>query len=553
MFMRNIYRKSIKKLEMLRFGRCSIFNQIRNNSKRFSHSSPQYSGIQAVDKETKYDCIIVGGGHNGLVCSAYLARAGKKVLVLEKRHLIGGCAVTEELNEGFKYSRASYLFSLFRPKIIKDLELKRHGLELLPRNPSSFTPMLNGKSLCLGSNKDENYKEISQFSERDAKEYENYENWLHRLVQVIHPYLDSAPFDPSFTSTKWWEQIPPLLQSSVELVKLGREIPSFYELLTAPSSKILNKWFDSEPLKATLATDAVIGAMISPHDPGSGYVLFHHIMGNADENLPGSWLYVKGGMGELSNSIARSSIEFGTQIRCLTNVSNILIENGKSCGVILEDGSIISSDKVICNTPIHTTFNYLIDDNNKNLLPDYFQRHVKNLHYQSPVCKINLSLDHLPCFTSRPSEFNVPAPHHQATIHFNCESMENIHSAYMDTYANNIPSKNPIIEMTIPSVLDSTLAPPGKHVASLFCQYVPYAPNGQPWTENTKRDFARSVFKVIESYAPGFIDSILHVDILTPPDLESVFGLTGGHICHHSMGLDQVRLFYFFFFIFICF
>lgn len=502
-----------------------------------SIAKPLYEqGIQENDKETSYDAIIIGAGHNGLVCSAYLAKEGKKVLVLERRHLVGGAAVTEELNEGFKYSRASYLFSLFRPVIIEDLELKKHGLRLYKRNPNAFTPLLDGRYLLLGSDAEANKREISKFSERDAEQFEKYEEWLNRLVKIINPYLDAPPFDPSFSSKQWWTQIPPLVSLFKEAAKIAKDIPSFYELLTAPASKILNRWFDSEPLKATLATDAVIGAMASPEVPGSGYVLFHHIMGGVD-GVSGAWAYVEGGMGGLSECIARSAVSHGVQIRCSTPVQEILVEGGTAYGVKLEDGTLIQADKIISNAAVHTTFQNLLK---KEDVPDDFLRHVKGLDFKSPVCKINISLDRLPNFTCLPTENGEAGPHHQATIHLGTERCEQIHQAYIDAVTHNIPSKNPMIEMTIPSVLDPTLAPPGKHVASLFCQYAPYAPNGNPWTEESRRDFAKSVFKTIEQYAPGFCDSILHVDILTPQDLEEVFGLPGGNIFHHSMSPDQV-------------
>lgn len=504
--------------------------RLRSNSLLYSQ------GLKDFDKNESYDAIIIGGGHNGLVCSAYLAKEGKKVLVLERRHVIGGAAVTEELYEGHKYSRASYLFSLFRPIIIEDLELKKHGLKLYKRNPNAFTPMLDGRYLLLGSDSESNKKEISKFSERDAEQFEKYEEWLNRLVKIINPYLDAPPFDPSFSSKNWWSQIPPLYTLTKEVVKIAKDIPSFYELLTAPASKILHRWFDSEPLKATLATDAVIGAMMSPEVPGSGYVLFHHIMGGVDGS-PGAWAYVEGGMGGLSECVAKAAVEHGVQIRCSTPVEQIMVNNGSAYGVKLEDGTILQANQIISNAPIQTTFGKLLKENH---VPENFTRHIKGLDYQSPVCKINISLDRLPNFTCLPTENGEAGLHHQATIHLGVERCEQIHESYIDASINNIPSRNPMVEMTIPSVLDPTLAPKGHHVASLFCQYAPYAPKGKPWTEETRREFAKSVFKTIEQYAPGFSESILHVDILTPQDLEEVFGLPGGNIFHHSMSLDQI-------------
>ena len=487
---------------------------------------------------SSYDTIIVGGGHNGLVSAAYLGKAGKKVLVLEKRNIIGGAAVTEELFPSFKYSRGSYVFSLFRPTIVEELELKRHGLKLFKRNPSSFTPLLDGRYLLLGSDMENNRKEIAKFSKKDAEKYEEYDEWLQKLVKVLNPYLDAPPLEitSNFKSIK--SQIPTVYKLTKELLSLGKDIPALYELMTAPASKILDRWFESEPLKATLATDAVVGAMTSPQIPGSGYVLFHHIMGEA-EGVPGSWAYVKGGMGALSECIAKSAIEHGAEIRTSITVDEIVIENDKAVGVKLQNGDIIRSKTVISNTSPQITFLKLLR-NNHQLLPKEFLSHFNSLQCQSPVCKINVSLDRLPNFNSFPG----PGPHHQTTIHMGSETSEDLHQAYIDAAVHKIPSNNPMIEMTIPSVLDNTLAPPGKHVASLFCQFIPYSPKGYEWNDETRKQLAHKIFSIVDQYAPGFSSSVLHADILTPPDLERVFGLHCGNISHISMTLDQVNIFF---------
>lgn len=518
------------------------YKQGRNlmvNSRKYIHQDALKSN---------YDVIIIGAGHNGLVSAAYLQRSGLKVCVLEKRHVIGGAAVTEEIVPGFKFSRASYLLSLLRPQIYKDLELKKYGLKVFLRDPSAYTPLLHpgglnqkAASLTLGRDPNENKKQIGQFSKNDAEKFEEYENQLSRIVDALEPLIDNPPLHFETIDkggignlVKSWPSLK-TLGRSVKL--LGKDKTDFYELLTAPASKVLDKWFESEPLKACLATDAVIGAMTSPYLPGSGYVLLHHVMGEL-EGVKGAWGYVQGGMGAVSQAIADCATDYGAEIFTDELVEKILVHDGKVMGVKLSDGKEIVAKAVLSNATPKVTY---IDLLPKGSLQDDLVNEIKQIDYTSPVTKINVAVKELPNFSADPNNHpNVPMPHHRCTIHLNCEKTQSIHEAFLDAQQGR-PSSSPIIEMTIPSSLDPTLAPPGCHVVLLFTQYTPYELKGDLcWDQITKLKYANTVFDDIEKYAPRFKASIVGFDLLTPPDIEETFGLTGGNIFHGAMGLDQL-------------
>ncbi|XP_018417950.1 PREDICTED: pyridine nucleotide-disulfide oxidoreductase domain-containing protein 2 [Nanorana parkeri] len=513
----------------------------------------RYLGLRAYSKiaaqlKVEYDAVIIGGGHNGLVAAAYLQKSGLSAVVLERRHVIGGAAVTEEIIPGFKFSRASYLLSLLRPQIYKDLELKKHGLKIYFRDPHSFTPMLENvkgqppRSLLLGLDMVKNQQQIAQFSKKDAEAYPKYEHFMNRLVSAIDPLLDAPPVDTAAITqgslaqrVKSLKTLQPLMKAGITL---GSQIPKYYEVLTGPISKILDQWFESEPLKCTLATDAVIGAMASPSTPGSGYVLLHHVMGEL-EGKKGSWGYVEGGMGMVSSAIAKAAVEAGAEIYTEKVVEQILVDdNGKAYGVLLQDGTEVHSRLVLSNASPHHTFLKLTP---QEQLPEDFITMISQFDAKSPVTKINVAVDRLPNFLCIPNTSDgKPLPHHQCSIHLNSEHMKLLDEAHEDA-CRGIPSSRPMIELCIPSSLDPTLAPPGCHVISIFSQYTPYTlAGGQQWDDEEINKYADNVFDWIEKYAPGFKSSVIGRDVLTPPDLERIFGLPGGNIFHGSMSLDQL-------------
>uniref|UniRef100_A0A452VCD3 Pyridine nucleotide-disulfide oxidoreductase domain-containing protein 2 n=1 Tax=Ursus maritimus TaxID=29073 RepID=A0A452VCD3_URSMA len=488
----------------------------------------------------EYDAVVIGAGHNGLVAAAYLQRLGVNTAVFERRPVIGGAAVTEEIIPGFKFSRASYLLSLLRPQIYTDLELKKHGLKLHLRNPYSFTPMLEEgmgskvpRSLLLGTDMAENQKQIA---------FPKYEAFMNRLALAIDPLLDAAPVDlAAFQRGSLLQRLQalstlkPVLQAGRVL---GAQLPQYYQVLTAPITKVLDQWFESEPLKATLATDAVIGAMTSPHTPGSGYVLLHHVMGGL-EGVQGAWGCVWGGMGALSDAISSSATAHGASVFTEKTAAAVLVSNeGRVQGVVLQDGSEVRSKVVLSNASPQATFLKLTP---QEWLPKEFVEKISQLDTKSPATKINVAVDRLPDFLAAPNApGGQPLPHHQCSIHLNCEDTLLLHQAFEDAM-EGLPSHRPMIELCIPSSLDPTLAPPGCHVVSLFTQYTPYTlAGGKVWDEQERSTYADRVFDCIEAYAPGFKGSVVGRDILTPPDLERIFGLPGGvsirlGVLHHIL------------------
>jgi len=476
----------------------------------------------------RYDVIIIGAGHNGLVTAAYLGRAGRRLLVLERREHVGGACVTEELWPGFKVSTAAYVTSLLRPEIIRDLALERHGFELLPRSPSSFTPFPDGRSLLMGPDREMTRREVAKFSSRDADALPRYEAMLERVAAFIEPTLLMTPPNPWSLSPRHLLRLASL---GLRFVKLGKDGAHAIEILTGAARRLLDGWFESEQLKVTLATDAIIGAKASPSMPGTAYVLFHHVMGECN-GVRGVWGYVRGGMGGISNALAAAARERGAEIRVNAEVRKILVKDGRARGVALADGTEIQSPVIVSGCDPDVTFLKLIEP---GALPREFLEAVRRIDYSSASLKINLALSEVPDFRALPGA--RPGPQHRGTIHI-APTMDYIEQAYDDVKYDR-PARNPIIEATIPSAVDPTVAPRGLHLMSMFTQYFPYRLR-EGSLQEAKEAYADRCFEIMNEYAPNFRRSVIARQVLAPKDIEDRFGLTGGNIFQGAMTLDQL-------------
>lgn len=473
---------------------------------------------------------MVGAGHNGLVAAAYLARAGLRTAVLERRDRIGGACTTEPLWPGYRVSRAAYVAGLLRPAVIAELGLAGRGLRLLRRDPSSFTPLADGRGLLLGPDPSLCRREIERFSARDAAAYPRYEALLDRAARAFEPLLDAPAPDPAHLRLA---DLPLLARLARGAVGLRRDLARIARLLLAPARDTLAAWFESEPLRATLATDALIGAWAAPSTPGTGYVLFHHVMGETG-GARGVWAYVEGGMGALADALADAARAAGAEIHVDAPVAAIDVAAGRVRGVTLADGRSLEAPLVAsCADPARTLLGLV----GAQALPVEVAAELATLDFRSPVVKINLALDRLPAFRGRPVPDGA-RPEHAGTIHVGAQDLDALERSYADAAADRLPER-PMIELTIPSALDPTLAPTGRHVASLFVQHVPPGIARERWAH--ERDaFADRVLALVDEVAPGFSASVLHRDVLGPPELEDVFGLTGGNIFHGAMTLDRL-------------
>jgi len=480
----------------------------------------------------EFDAIIIGGGHNGLVTAGYLARAGLRTVVLESRPVVGGACVTEEIFPGYKFSTTSYLCSLLQDKVTRDLELEKFGFTVYPKDPAFFSPFPDGRYLIMGSDTAATCREISKFSAHDAERYPHYEEYVDRLARFVEPLLLETPPDIAGRGLADWQKLAGLGRRMMKMP--AEELVGHLRILSQSVRDFLDPWFESEAVKVALATDGVIGTKGGPYTPGTAYVLLHHVMGGVGGKR-GLWGFVRGGMGGVTQAMAASARSVGVEIRTGARVAKILTKNGRAAGVAMENGEEIRARVVASNADPKVTFLKLLDGRD---LPADFMAAIRALKIEGVSMKINLALDGLPDFKCLPG--SQLAPHHKTTIHI-CPTLEYIERAYDDSKYGH-PSKRPMLEITIPTTYDSTLAPAGHHVVNIFLQYTPYtlSPAAAPSWHALKESYADRVMDMIEEYAPGFKNRVLHRHVLSPLDLEEEYGMTGGNIFHGEMSVDQL-------------
>jgi phytoene dehydrogenase-like protein len=476
---------------------------------------------------TTYDAIIVGGGHNGLVAACYLARAGLKTVVVEKNEWVGGAAVSRSLYKGFTYSNCSYVSSLFRPEIMRDLELAKHGLQILPYEGGAVLKQ-DGGYLGMFRDHDANRREFARHSPRDAEAYDRYARDVLRHCRFIRPLLMRTPPDPASFKPRDIKELLFLGKKFMGMTEHERcEMIRFW---TMSISDFLDEYFESPVIKAYLAVSAIIGTALGPMSPGSAYVLLHHYMGDVDGNI-GAWGFARGGMGSITKALSDSLKAAGGEIRTGKAVERVLVRGGKAIGVVLAGGDEIHGRKVISNMDVKRTFLKCVDAKD---LPESFVKQVKNFKIRGSSGKLNIALDGLPNFKALPKD----APNIRGDLHFT-DSIERMERAYDDWKAGHF-SRDPFQDVMIPTTIDPTMAPTGKHFMSCFVQYAPPKIEGREWTDADRDAFGKTCLDQIESYAPGFKKLVLHVEVRTPRELEAEVGLTEGNIFQGELTFDQL-------------
>jgi phytoene dehydrogenase-like protein len=474
----------------------------------------------------RYDAIVIGGGHNGLTAAAYLARAGRKVLVLERRHLVGGAAVTEEVFPGFRFSVCSYVVSLLRPDIIRDLDLPRHGLEILPLD-GTFTPMSNGDYLWRVNDHAKTRREIARHSKLDAEAYDEYGKAMVEMARFVKPILEMTPPDPLTRNPR----------ELMKLLALGRRFRSLsdqdrynqLQLMTMSAVDFLDQWFETDALKATMAASGIIGTFLGVRSPGTAYVLLHHYMGEIDGAFR-SWGFARGGTGAISNAIAEAARAAGAEIRTETAVVRVRTRRGHATGVVLANGDELHASIVLSSVDPALTFLKLIDPGE---LPPAFLDDVRRYKFRGSSGKVNLALDALPDFKALPG----PGAHLRGAVSIS-PAVDYMERAYDQAKYGEF-SRRPYIDMVIPTLTDPSVAPPGKHILSCFVQYAPYTLAQGTWDD--QRDaFGDAVVDTLAEHAPNIRDIILHRQVVTPLDLEREWGLTEGNIFQGELTLEQL-------------
>src|SRR5690349_8281818 len=477
-------------------------------------------------KNSKYDAIVIGGGHNGLTNAAYLARAGKKVVVLERRHVLGGAAVTEEVFPGFKFSVCSYVVSLLRPEIIRDLDLPRHGLEILPLD-GTLTPMPNGAYPWRVNDHGKTRREIARHSKLDAEAYDEFGKAMQAMCRFVKPILGMVPPEPTTLNPR----------ELMKLLFIGKRFQGLssddkynqVQLMTMSAVDFLDQWFETDVLKATMSASGIIGTFLGVRSPGTAYVLLHHYMGEIDGAFR-SWGFARGGTGAISNAIAAAAREAGVEIRTEAPVAKIEVKNGQASGVVLANGDQLQADMVLSSVDPNLTFLKFVEAKE---LPGEFVDEVRRYKFRGSSGKVNLALDGLPNFTALPGD----GPHLRGALSIS-PSVDYMERAYDQAKYGEFSSR-PYIDMVIPTLTDPSVAPPGKHILSCFVQYAPYALASGTWDEQ-RTAFGDTVVDTIAQYAPNIRDIILHRQVLTPLDLEREFGLTEGNIFQGELTLEQL-------------
>jgi phytoene dehydrogenase-like protein len=483
-----------------------------------------------------YDAVIIGGGHNGLVAAAYLARAGQRVVVLERRHVLGGAAVTEEIVPGFRFSVASYVVSLLRPEVIRDLRLPEHGLDILPLD-GTFTPLPAGSGSHTGggdylwrvNDHGRTVRELRRWSRRDAEAYEEYGQLMVEMARFIKPILGIVPGDPTDMDPRPMLPLAGLARAFGRLTE--RQQAVFVQLMTMSAADFLDQWFETDPLKATMSASGIIGTYQGIRSPGTAYVLLHHYMGEIDGAFR-AWGIPKGGTGGVSLAIASAARSFGAEIRTEAPVARIRTRAGRAVGVVLEDGEEIDAAAVLSSADVKVT---LLDLLEAGTLDPAFETEVRRFKFRGSSGKVNLAVDRLPDFRCLPGE----GEHLRGAISFS-PSMEDMERAYDDAKYGHW-SRRPYIDMIIPTLVDPAMAPPGKHVISCFVQYAPYTLDPTLGTWDDQRDaFGDAVIDRIAEFAPNIRDIIVGRQVITPLDIERTIGLTEGNIFQGELSLEQL-------------
>lgn len=475
----------------------------------------------------RYDAVIIGGGHNGLVCAFYLARAGLKVRVLERRDVIGGAAVTEEFHPGFRNSVASYTVSLLNPKVIADMRLADHGYRVIERPYSNFLPQDDGRYLLLGGGLERTQAEFRKFSNHDADVLPQYYDALETVADVLRDLSLKAP-----------PNVGDGVKTLVDAARQGRRLAGLpvekqrdvLDLFVKSARTFLDSWFESEAVKAAFGFDAVVGNYASPDTPGSAYVLLHHVFGEVN-GKKGAWGHSVGGMGKITEIMAKVCRDLGVEISLESPVETVLVDGDKAAGVRLAGGEEIAAERVIANVGPKLLYERMIAPSD---LPADFLRRIRAFKVGSGTFRMNVALSELPRFSSLPEA----GEHLQSGIII-APTLDYMDRAFLDAKQYGM-SKSPIVEMLIPSIVDGSLAPPGQHVASMFCQqFAPELPDGRSW-DDEREAAADVIIDTVERYAPGFKASVIARQIHSPLDLERKFGLVGGDIMHGHMSLDQL-------------